>query len=145
MIIFGRMRKFSTILFPAAALFLACSQEDKPNTPSVLLDGRVSIHNQTSIPIKLLDFTQERGQTELTRVLDVRVYPMHQYRLINYLDGGSAEVFPGGDRVRIRFAAEAADPENPGNPLFENTVSLIINGNNTISVKNGGQYSVGPG
>jgi len=126
--------------------FLACSSgEDKPNAPPTLISGRISIYNQTDYPIRLLDFTQQRNDDQYQRMLNMRVYPRHSFSLKNYLDGGNSEIFPGGDRVWVTFASEMSDPENPGHPLFQNTVGLTINGNNTISVKDGGQYSIGPG
>lgn len=133
-------------IIPTALLVMACSSgEDVPNSPPVLASGRISVHNETISPIRLLDFTQKRGEREEHAVLDIRVYSQQTRSLINLIDGGDTDIFPGGDRIQITFVSEAPDPNDPNNPLFENTASLTVNGSNIISVKSGGEYGIGPG
>ena len=142
----NNMKRVSSIIFAVGLLFLACSSgEDIPNMPSILLDGRISVFNHTGYPIRLFDFTHQRWSDEHQLVLNVRVYPNSTYRLRNLIDEGDTDIFPGGDHVWIKFVSDVSDPENPDRPLFENTANLIVNGNNTISVKSGGEYSIGPG
>ena len=122
-----------------------CSGDNKPSAPSPLTQGKIMIYNDSQVSIRLTEFTQKRGDLEHSTVLNMTVYPNQSRKLYNLLDGGDSDIFPGGDQVEVKFQARVSDPNNPGEPLFENTVSLIINGNNTISVKNGGEYGIGPG
>jgi hypothetical protein len=127
-------------------IFLGCSGgEDNPTSSPVFRDGRIYVRNETSYSIRLMDFVQERGDQEYSGVLDIRVHPDRDYALKNRIDSGNSEIFPGGDRIWVTFISELSDPNNPGHPLFENTVALTVNGNNKISVKSGGEYVVGPG
>lgn len=81
---------------------------------------------------------------QLIDTLNIKIFPRQHYYLKNKIDGGNTDIFPGGDKVWVKFKSEAYDPEHPGNPLFENTIALIVNGNNTVTVKSGGDYSIGP-
>ncbi len=122
-----------------------CSGKDKPSAPTALIQGKISVYNESDVSIRLTEFTQKRGELEYNTILNTSVYPNQSRKLYNLLDGGDTDTFPGGDQVSVEFQARVSDPNNPEQPLFENTASLIINGNNTILVKNGGEYGVGPG
>ncbi len=134
------------LLILALAGILGCS--DSGNGPSgtpVLLDGEITITNNAEVTIRLVEFTQKRGDLEYNGDMNVRVYSSVSYSLKNRLDPGESAVFPGGDRVWVKFVSNAPDPGNPELPLFENTVALTVNGNALIIVKSGGDYNVGPG
>jgi hypothetical protein len=129
-----------------AVLVLGCSNgENNPTIPPVYFDGEITITNDSDVNIRLVDFTQRRGSEEYSAEIDVRVYTNQRYLLWNYLDGGNTHVFPGGDRVWVTFVSTVQDPNDPNNPLFENTASLTVNGNSVIVVKSGGEYSFGEG
>jgi hypothetical protein len=66
--------------------------------------------------------------------------PLH-----NIIDPDGGLIFPGGDRVTVHFAAEQRDPNNPSQPLFQNSVQLTVNGSFILQVKSGGSYDVSPG
>jgi hypothetical protein len=124
---------------------LGCSDgENTPSGPAVLFDGQITVSNDASVIIRLVEFTQVRGDLEYNGDMNVRVYPNIRYNLRNRLDGGESVIFPGGDRVWVRFVADVPDPGDPEQPLFENTVNLMVNGNTVVVVKAGGQYSIGP-
>lgn len=137
--------KIKVLIMSIALVVAACSGDEKPNAPYSYSQGTISVYNESSVAIRLTDFTQQRGDLEHNSVLNITVYPNQSRRLYNLLDGGDTDTFPGGDQVRVKFRARVSDPDNPGQPLFENTASLIINGDNTISVKDGGEYGIGPG
>lgn len=128
-----------------ALVVAGCSGDKKLNAPYSYSQGTISVYNESSVSINLTEFTQKRGDREINTVLNIAIYPNQSRRLYNLLDGGDTDTFPGGDQVWVKFQARVSDPDNPGQPLFENTASLIINGNNTISVKDGGEYGIGPG
>lgn len=130
------------------ALFgiLGCSDnENTPSGPTVLIAGEITITNDSEVTIRLVEFIQIRGDLEYHGDMDARVYSNIRYSLRNRLDPGESTIFPGGDRVSVRFVADAPDPGHPELPLFENTVNLTVDGNTMIVVKSGGDYSMGPG
>lgn len=129
----------------ASAALLACSGDDYSSGPVSYVQGTISVYNESLVSIRLTDFVQTRGELEHRSVLNITLYPNQSRYLHNMLDGGETNVFPGGDHVSVKFRSSQNDPENPRRPLFENTASLIINGNNTILVKSGGEVSIGPG
>lgn len=115
-----------------------------PSGTPVLLDGEITITNNAEVTIRLVEFTQIRGELEYHGDINVKVYSGVRYNLKNRLDPGESIIFPGGDRVSVRFVANAPDPGNPERPLFENTVALTVNGNIVIVIKSGGEYNMGP-
>jgi PKD repeat protein len=124
---------------------LSCSDgENTPSGPAVLFDGQITVSNDANVAIRLVEFTQVRGDLEYNGGMNVKVYPTIRYNLKNELDGGESVIFPGGDQVWVRFVADVADPGDPEQPLFENTVDLTVNGNTVVVVKAGGEYSIGP-
>lgn len=134
------------ILILPAVLILACSNgENNPTIAPVYFDGEITITNDSDASIRLIDFTQRRGSEEYYAEMNVRVHTNQRYLLWNLLDGGDSHVFPGGDRVWVTFVSTVQDPNDPDNPLFENTASLTVNGNTVIVVKSGGEYSFGEG
>lgn len=125
---------------------LGCSDnENTPSGPIILHDGEITITNDAEVNIRLREFTQIRGDLEYHGDMNVRVYSNGRYSLRNRLDPGELTVFPGGDRISVRFIADAPDPGDPERPLFENTVDLTVDGNTVIVIKSGGDYSMGPG
>lgn len=134
---------FAALVF---VVILGCSDgEYSPSGPSVLLDGEITITNDAQVNIRLVEFIQIRGDLEYRGDMNVRVYTNVRYNLRNRLDPDESIIFPGGDRVSVRFIADAPDPEDPELPLFENTVALTVDGNTMIVVKSGGEYNMGPG
>ncbi len=134
-------------IFAALVLvvILGCSDgEYSPSGPSVLLNGEITITNDAGITIRLVEFTQVRGDLEYRSDINVRVYTGVRYNLRNRLDPGQSIIFPGGDRVSVKFVADAPHPGDPERPLFENTVGLTVDGNTLIVVKSGGEYNTGP-
>jgi hypothetical protein len=125
---------------------LGCSDnENIPGGPIILHDGEITITNDAEVTIRLVEFTQIRGDLEYNGDMNARVHSNTRYSLRNKLDPGESIIFPGGDRVSVRFIADAPDPGHPELPLFENTVNLTVDGNTMIVVKSGGDYSMGPG
>lgn len=139
------IRLAGTILILALSGVIGCSDgEYSPSGPSVLLDGEITITNDAGVTIRLVEFTQKRGDQEYRSDINVRVYTGVRYNLRNRLDPGQSIIFPGGDRVSVKFVAAAPDPGDPERPLFENTVGLTVDGNTLIVVKSGGEYDTGP-
>lgn len=133
------------LLILAIFCILGCSDgENTPSGPAVLFDGQITVSNDANVSIRLVEFTQVRGDLEYNGDMNVKVYPTIRYNLRNELDGGESVIFPGGDRVWVKFVADVPDPGDPEQPLFENTVNLTVNGNTVVVVKAGGEYSIGP-
>ncbi len=133
---------FAALVF---VVILGCSDgEYSPSGPSVLVNGEITITNDAGITIRLVEFTQRRGDEEFSSDINVRVYTGVRYNLRNRLDPGQSIIFPGGDRVSVKFVADTPDPGDPERPLFENTVGLTVDGNTLIVVKSGGEYNTGP-
>ncbi len=129
----------------SALSILACSGDDYSSGPATFAEGTISVFNESVVAIKLTDFVQTRGDLEHRSLLNITVYPNQSRYLRNMLDDGESTIFPGGDGVSVKYRANVSDPNNPGRPLFENTASLVINGDNTILVKSGGDFGIGPG
>ncbi len=128
-------------------LLTTCSGEDKssPTGPPALLRGKISLLNNSGVSIRVLGYTQYRGQQQINVPLGIHLFPDQNLYLHDMIDGDHGQIFPGGDRVRVSFFSEAPDPDNPGQPLFSNSVELTVNGTLLIQVKNGGAYGVYPG
>lgn len=141
-----KLRGIFALLVFAGLVFLNCSSENEPEpvAPPIMFQGKVSVENRSEIIIYLLDFTQTRGDRRQNINLGIRLSPDHTYFLHNILDQGG-QLFPGGDKISIRFVAVAPDPNDPNRPLFDNTVNLTVNGSSIIQVKSGGQYGISPG
>lgn len=134
------------LLIPALFGISGCSDnENTPSGPIILHDGEITITNDAEVTIRLVEFTQIRGDLEYYGEMNVRVYSNVRYSLRNRLDSGELTIFPGGDRISVKFIADAPDPGDPELPLFENTIDLTVDGNTVIVVKSGGDYSTGPG
>ena len=127
-----------------AATVLACSSDKiTQSEPPVLFEGEITITNDAGVTIRLVEFTQRRGSEEYNGELNLTVYSGNRYTLWNELDGGDTHIFPGGDHVWLTFVAAVPTPGDPDVPLFENNVTLTVNGSAVIVVKTGGEYSIG--
>jgi hypothetical protein len=125
-------------------LCLSCSDNDKPFHPGVLREGKVSIYNQSGVRIRLLDFTQSRDGEEVSVVINRSLNSGFRYFLLNMLDGGDTDIFPGGDYITVRYRSEVANPDDPMTPLFDQTIDHTVNGITVYYVKTGGRYTVSP-
>lgn len=139
---FKRIVIFS--ILAGLALCLGCSENDKPFHPGYLREGKVSIFNQSGVRIRLLEYTQERGDQQVSVVLDRSLNSGFRYYLLNLLDGGNTDVFPGGDYITVRYRSEVSNPDDPLTPLFDKTISHTVNGITVYYVKTGGRYTVSP-
>ena len=124
----------------------ACSDNDNPapTQPYQRLSGKVAISNGSNVPIVLVQYTQTRGDLEITVRLGSTLFPGYSVYLRNALDHNDSQIFAGGDRVQIEFRSAVPDPEDPGHPLFQNTVDLTVNGSQMIHVKDGGDFGISP-
>jgi len=125
-------------------LGLGCSENNKPYDPVYLIEGKISIFNQSGVRIRMMEFTQKRGDDEVSAVLDRSLNSGFRYFFINLLDGGESDMFPGGDMITIRYIADVPNPDDPTRPLFDHTIGHIVNGVTVYYVKTGGRYSVQP-
>jgi hypothetical protein len=128
------------------ATLTACSGEDSTNTigPAPKIQGRVSVTNSSIYWIEIIDYVHSRGRDSVRVEMGSELYPGYTTYLRNAIDPARGQIFEGGDNVRVRFRALEPDPGNPGQPLFQNTVDLIVNGSQTIQIKDGGEYSISP-
>ena len=126
------------------ALGFACSENNEPFNPEYKRDGKVSIFNQSGVKIRLLEFTQIRGEEQAEEVLNRTINSGFRYYLKNILDGGDSDIFKGGDVVIVHFRADVHMPGDPSQPLFENTITHSINGITEYYVKSGGRFTVQP-
>jgi len=132
------------LLFSSMFIF-GCSEGDKIPTNPIYTSGNCVIFNEANVPIRLLEYSQIRGELSYNSVLNRRVNPGFSYSLINEFDGGNSDRFPARDMIIVHFIADTPDPNAPERPLFENTIDRAVNGNTTILVKTGGDFSVAPG
>jgi hypothetical protein len=123
---------------------ISCSENNKPYDPVYLREGKISVFNQSGVRIRLMEFTQKRGEDQVSTVLNRSVSSGFRYFFINLLDGGESEMFPGGDKITIRYIADVPNPDDPTRPLFDQTIGHTINGITVYYVKSGGRYSVQP-
>lgn len=139
---FKRLAIFLTLA--GLIICLGCSGEDKPFHPGYLREGKVSIFNQSGVRIRLLNYTQSRGDQEVGLVLNRSLNSGFRYYLLNLLDGGDTDIFPGGDYITVRYIAEVSNPDDPMTPIFDKTISHTVNGITVYYVKTGGRYTVSP-
>lgn len=140
------MAKRIAFLMASGLILLAvsCSQDKGPYHPPYLVSGKVSIYNQSGVRIRLMEFTQKRGDEEVTVILDRRVNSGFRYFFINQLDAGGTDIFPGGDYIEVHYVADVPYPGQPNRPLFDQTFNHTVNGVTTYYVKSGGRYTVQP-
>jgi len=140
------MVKRVTILLLLLGLILgiSCSENNNPYDPVYLREGKISIFNQSGVRIRLMEFTQKRGEDQVSTVLNRSVSSGFRYFFINLLDGGESEMFPGGDKITIRYIADVPNPDDPTRPMFDQTIGHTINGITVYYVKSGGRYTVQP-
>ncbi len=141
------MKTRIAILFSIVLLccVMACSDENQaPSGPIQRLSGKVVVSNGSNYIIQLVQYTHRRGGRQATVQLERNLNPGFSFYLRNALDNNRGEIFEGGDIVQVRFRALESDPEEPGQPLFQNTVELTVNGSQMIHVKDGGDYSISP-
>ena len=125
---------------------LACSKNDPaPSSPPIFYQGRVSLENSSGVTIRLVGFAQMRGQTRVERELDVHLFTGQMYYFLNLIDPNQGHIFAGGDQITVRYVADEFDPDDPSQPLFQNSVQLTVNGSLVILVKGGGEYGISPG
>jgi hypothetical protein len=135
-----------TAVFTTAFL-LSCSSHDGdgPYQPPVQIRGKIAIVNESAVMIRIVGYTQQRGDTTVSMSLGVHLFANQNYYLQNLIEPDMGQMFPGGDIIRVSYVADAPDPDDPTQPLFRNTVELTVNGTYFIQVKNGGIYSISPG
>jgi len=140
------MVKRTVISLMLAGLFicLACSENNEPFHPQYLREGKVSIFNQSGVRIRLLDFTQTRGDQQVSTVLNRSLNSGFRIFLLNMLDGGNSDIFPGGDYITVHYRSEVSNPDDPMTPLFDQTIDHTVNGVTVYYVKTGGRYGVSP-
>ena len=140
------MVKRVTILLLLLGLIvgISCSENNNPYDPVYLREGKISIFNQSGVRIRLMEFTQKRGEDQVSTVLNRSVSSGFRYFFINLLDGGESEMFPGGDKITIRYIADVPNPDDPTRPMFDQTIGHTINGITVYYVKSGGRYTVQP-
>ena len=143
------MRSVVFAAFALGVIFLTgCSHNkgtDPPYTPPEPREGRVSIFNNSGVPITIAGYSQTRGGQREQIQLWVHLFAGQRFALHNLIDPGQSQLFPGGDRLSIVYYADAPDPSNPTEPLFDGTVELMVDGSLIIQVKSGGEYGISPG
>jgi hypothetical protein len=137
-----------TILLSLAIILgiLGCSKDvdRSPTGPVTRLRGKVAVANNSNLIITLVQYTHIRQDRQATVRLVRNLNPGFNFYLRNALDNNDSQIFEGGDRVLVHFRALESDPDDPGQPLFQNTVELIVNGSQMIHVKDGGDYGISP-
>ncbi len=126
------------------AICFGCSENNNPYDPVYLREGKISLFNQSGVRIRLMEFTQKRGDEEVSAVLDRSLGIGFRYFFNNLLDEGESDMFPGGDMITVRYIADVPNPDDPTRPLFDQTIGHTINGITVYYVKTGGRYTVQP-
>jgi hypothetical protein len=134
-------------LLALATLLISCSENQPTNVlpPTTPLRGHVTVTNESDVRIELTDYYHRRGSVEEDSHVAYRLSPGYSLTLRNLIDDNGGTLFEGGDIVRVKYLALEEDPENPGQPLFQNSVELTVNGSWVIQVKNGGEFGISPG
>lgn len=132
------------VILAGLAIGISCSEDNDPYRPVYLREGKISIFNQSGVRIRLMEFTQTRGEQEISTVLNRSMIDGLRYYFINILDGGDTDIFPGGDYITVRYIADVPNPNDPTRPLFDQTISHTVNGITVYYVKSGGRYTISP-
>jgi hypothetical protein len=139
---------FSKALIITLVLLLGCSHDktDEPvGPPPTPSSGRVSLLNNSEVSVMIAGYTQLRGGESRQVNLYVHLFPGNTFYLHNLFEPEQGQLFPGGDKISLLYRADSPDPSNPSQPLFQETVELIVNGDLTIQIKSGGEYGISPG
>lgn len=123
---------------------MGCSKDDAPTSIPIVYDGKIGIHNQSGVRIRLLEFRQVRGEIEFSHFLNRPLNSGFEYFFRNMLDSGESEIFPGGDEIYIHYIADVPNPENPSGPLFDHDIGHTVNGITVYYIKAGGGFSINP-
>jgi hypothetical protein len=141
--------KLGFALLLSFVLFTSCSHNkinnSTPSQPPIPQGGRVSILNNSEVSIRIAGYIQQRGSQTQQVQLWVHIFPGQDFILHNIIDPGESQLFPGGDKLTLVYYSDEPDPNNPTQPLFQQTVVLTVDGNLLIHVKNGGLYGIMPG
>jgi len=132
------------LILAGMVLCLGCTGNDNPYHPGYLREGKVSIYNQSGVRIRILEFTQTRGEEQISVVLNRSINSGFRYYFLNLLDGDDSDIFPGGDYITVRYRSEVANPDDPMTPLFDQTIDHTVNGITVYYVKSGGRFSIHP-
>jgi hypothetical protein len=139
---------FSIIIVIGLITLSGCSQDksdEMVGPPPAPRNGRVSLVNNSEISIRVAGYAHIRGSDSRQVQLYVHLLPGQIYYLHNLFEPDQGQLFPGGDKISVLYIADEPDPSNPSQPLFRETVELVIDGNFVIQVKNGGEYGISPG
>jgi len=118
---------------------LAGCSKDSSTGPNVFNSGAVSFLNSGTYTVILEQLRHNRGVESMSENLDRTITTGGRYQLPNLLDGGI--VFQGGDRVSLVYRSRAVD--HSGNPLFEKSLSFLVNGSTVVTVKGQeGEYDI---
>lgn len=137
--------RFLLIVLSLGLFYFSCTDDPKPSGPPTYYQGRLSVQNESDVSIVIVDMTQRRGAQVVHKQLGNSLGPGFSLALLNIIDPDGGLIFPGGDKVTIHFAADQRDPNNPSQPLFQNSVQLTVNGSFVLQVKSGGSYDINPG
>jgi hypothetical protein len=129
------------VLLISTFILLACAHNNKPSGPVIYYDGKLSISNKGEVPITIVEMTQKRGTKEVRLEMGNSLHPGFSYALHNIIDRDGGLVFPGGDKVTVKFASQEY---NSIDPYFQDTVQLTVNGNIMVQIKYDGRYTVNP-
>jgi hypothetical protein len=139
------LAKIILIISTALLILIAGCSKDKPAEPEYYISGYITLYNTaldgyTGYAIYITDVMQRRGDIERSRSYNsLIIYPGGRRTIENIIDGGT--LFPGGDDVTVRF--ESAYQPTPGNPFFEGSVTLTVNGTQNIRIKgHDGTYDI---
>jgi hypothetical protein len=139
---------FSIMVASGLIMFSGCSHKktDEPvGPPPTPSSGRVSLFNNSEVSVMVAGYTQLRGSESRQVRLYVHLFPGNVFYLHNLIEPDEGQLFPGGDKLAIVYVADASDPSNPWQPLFQGTVELVVDGNLTVQIKSGGEYGISPG
>ena len=142
------VRKLILLGITNLMILVSCSPHDSSNIPigpPVQIRGRIALINESGVSIRVVGYTQTRGETQMSVNLGIHLAPGQDYYLHNLIETNMGQVFLGGDIVQVDYVAEEPDPDHPSQPLFRDSVTLTVNGTFYIQVKNGGSYSIYPG
>jgi hypothetical protein len=113
--------------------------------PPIPQEGRIALVNNSNVSIRIAGYSHIRGSQIQSVQLWVHIFPSQDFILHNLIDPGQNQLFQGGDIVSVYYSADAPDPSNPSQPLFQETVQLTVDGNRLIQVKGDGKYAISPG
>lgn len=83
----------------------------------------MTLYNDSGITIIIEKYIQQRGDQEVSRIVNGHLFQGGSYKFTNIIDGNNSLVFDGGDKVNVLYKSQGSDSP------FSGSWTVEVNGN----------------